>query len=111
MNEKDYIKQMNVFTDATRLKIIYVLSQNNFCSIHLEKLLGVSQPNVSRHLDKMINADIVTSKKSGRRNIYMLNEKFVKENSQIIEQIKVIYDESLDSTKFEEYKKECEALV
>ncbi len=111
MTERNYIKQMNIFTDATRLKIIYILSYNNFCSIHLEKFLDVSQPNISRHIDKMINAEIVTSEKKGRRNIYQLNQKFVEENSQIISQIRQLYHGLLDDEQFETYKKECEALM
>ncbi len=111
MNERKYIKQMSIFTDPTRLKIIYVLSMNKFCSMHLEKLLNVSQPNISRHLDKMINADIVASQKNGRRNIYMLTETFVDEHSQIIAQIQGLYPDLIDLDLLADYKEECLKLT
>ncbi len=110
MNEKQFLKQMSVLTDVTRLKILYILSLNNFCAIHLEKLLNVSQPNISRHVDKMINADIVLSQKKGRRNIYQLNEEFVNNNSQIIDQIQTIYSDLLEKELFDEYAVECKKL-
>lgn len=110
MNEKKYIKQMSILTDSTRLKIIYILNYNNFCSIHLEKLLNVSQPNISRHIDKMLNAEIVISNKKGRRNIYQLNPKFKKENYQIIQQIDSIYENLIDEKLFISYAEECKNL-
>lgn len=111
MDERKYIKQMSVFTDSTRLKIIYILSLNNFCSMHLEKMLNVSQPNISRHIEKMINADIVISQKKGRRNIYELHPDFIRDFSQIISQIQELYKELLDKEQFADYIMECKSLT
>ncbi len=111
MNERNLIKKMSIFTDQTRLKLIYVLSLSSFCSIHLEKLLSVSQPNISRHIDKMASIGIVTIKKDGRRNIYSLSEKFKKDNSQIISEIKNLYDDVLDKKEFQRIKKECDQMI
>ncbi len=111
MNERNLIKKMSIFTDQTRLKLIYVLSLSSFCSIHLEKLLSVSQPNISRHIDKMVSAGIITIKKDGRRNIYSLSKKFKKDNSQIINEIKNLYADLFDEKEFIKTKKECDQMI
>lgn len=110
MEEIKYLRKMSIFTDATRLKIIYILSYNNYCSIHLEKFLGVSQPNVSRHIDKMIGAEVVSVKKQGRRNIYSLCPDFVENNSEIIKQVQELYSGLITDEAFNEYKIECENM-
>ncbi len=111
MNERELIKKMGIFTDETRLKLIYTLSLNNFCSIHLEKLLSVSQPNISRHIDKMVTSGIVDIIKDGRRNIYCLNKDFKKNNSEIIKEITDVYSGIFKDDEFEKIKKECNELI
>ncbi len=111
MRERELIKKMSIFTDETRLKLIYTLSLNNFCSIHLEKLLSVSQPNISRHIDKMVSSGIVDIIKDGRRNIYSLNEEFIKNNSEIINEIKEVYKELFNKKEFKEVKEDCNKLI
>ncbi len=111
MDERKLIKKMSIFTDETRLKLIYTLSLNNFCSIHLEKLLSVSQPNISRHIDKMVTSGIVDIIKDGRRNIYSLNKDFKKDNSQIIKEISDVYSDLFNKEKFEKIKEDCNNLI
>ncbi len=111
MDERKLIKKMSIFTDETRLKLIYTLSLNNFCSIHLEKLLSVSQPNISRHIDKMVDSGIVDIIKDGRRNIYSLNKDFKKNNSQIIKEITDVYSGIFLKEEFEEAKEDCNRLI
>lgn len=93
MSESLFIKQMSALSEPTRLKIVYILSLQSFCAMHLEEIIGVSQSNVSRHVDKLISSKIVTMEKVGRRKIYSLDPKFVEENAQILMQIKAIYAE------------------
>ncbi len=111
MTEQLFIKQMGVFTDPTRLKIICILAKNNFCSMHLEKLIGVSQPNISRHIDKMINAEVVDVKKIGRRNIYNLNATFIKSNADLIAQVCELYKSEFAADLIETYGQECKELT
>ncbi len=111
MNERQLIKKMGIFTDETRLKLIYTLSLNNFCSIHLEKLLSVSQPNISRHIDKMVTSGIVDIIKDGRRNVYCLNKDFKKNNSQIIKEISDVYSGLFNEEEFKKTKEDCNKLI
>ncbi len=110
MNEQFFLKQMSVFTDSTRLKIISILSKSNFCSIHLEKLTGASQPNISRHIDKMIMVNIVDVKRIGRRNIYQLNDDFVKSNSELINQVNALYENTFNEDLIKDFSTECKNM-
>ncbi len=84
MSESLFIKQMSALSEPTRLKIVYILSLQSFCAMHLEEIIGVSQSNVSRHVDKLLSSKIVTMEKVGRRKIYSLDPKFIEENTQIL---------------------------
>jgi ArsR family transcriptional regulator len=51
--------------DETRLRIVALLVHGELCVCHLEKALGLSQPNASRQLGILKNADIVDSRREG----------------------------------------------
>lgn len=111
MSEQLFIKQMSIFTDSTRLKIINLLDKSEFCAMHIEQLTGVSQPNISRHIDKMITAQIVVATKSGRRNIYALNPEFKVQYAQIITQVNSLYNHELDLVKIDVLSSECKGMI
>lgn len=67
--EQTFIKIMSALNDKTRVQIVYLLSQSNFCGMHLEKILNVSQANISRHCDKLVNANIIVGTKIGRAHV------------------------------------------
>jgi ArsR family transcriptional regulator len=51
--------------DETRLRIVAFLSHGELCVCHLEEALGLSQPNVSRHLGTLRTAGIVEARRQG----------------------------------------------
>jgi len=51
--------------DATRLRIVALLSHGELCVCHIEKALGLSQPNVSRQLGILRAAGIVDTRRDG----------------------------------------------
>ena len=53
------------FCDRTRLRILSLLQEGEFCVGDLVQILGVPQPRVSRHLGHLRKAGLVTSRKSG----------------------------------------------
>ncbi len=110
MTEQLFMKQMGIFTDPTRLKIISALAKSNFCSMHLEQLTGASQPNVSRHIDKMVMAQIVDVKKVGRRNVYKLNDRFKANNQEIIKQVEELYTAEFSEEEIKQFSEECKSL-
>ncbi len=107
MSESLLIKQMTALSEPTRLKIVYILSLQSFCAMHLEEIIGVSQSNISRHVDKLLNSNIVTMEKVGRRKIYSLDPLFIEEHAQILMQIKAIYAEEYTIKSIEVLGIEC----
>jgi ArsR family transcriptional regulator len=60
--------------DETRLRIIALLSHGELCVCHLEAALGLSQPNISRHLAVLRAAGIVDDRREGNWVHYRLLE-------------------------------------
>ena len=58
--------------DETRLRIFALLSHGELCVCHLEAALGLSQPNVSRHLAILRTAGIVDDRREGNWVYYRL---------------------------------------
>lgn len=66
---------MNLAGNAVRLKILYLLKQENeLCPCDLSDILGMTVPAVSQHLKKLKDAGIVTTKKSGKTIFYSVEE-------------------------------------
>jgi ArsR family transcriptional regulator len=60
--------------DETRLRIVALLVHGDLCVCHLEKALGLSQPNASRQLGILKNAGVVDSRREGTWVYYGLNK-------------------------------------
>jgi ArsR family transcriptional regulator len=58
--------------DETRLRIVALLAHGELCVCHLHEALGLSQPNVSRHLAVLRAAGIVGGRREGRWVYYAL---------------------------------------
>jgi ArsR family transcriptional regulator, arsenate/arsenite/antimonite-responsive transcriptional repressor len=58
--------------DETRLRIVAILSHGELCVCHLEEALGLSQPNVSRHLGILRMAGVVEHRREGSWVYYRL---------------------------------------
>lgn len=60
--------------DETRLRIVALLSHGELCVCHLEKALGISQPNASRQLGILRAANIVDFRREGTWVYYSLTK-------------------------------------
>ena len=58
--------------DETRLRMVALLSHGELCVCHLQEALGLSQPNVSRHLAVLRAAGIVEDRRDGKWIHYRL---------------------------------------
>ena len=58
--------------DETRLRIVAWLAHGELCVCHLEKALGLSQPNISRQLSVLRAAGIAVSRRDGTWVYYAL---------------------------------------
>lgn len=58
--------------DSTRLRILNLLGWGELCGCDIQRVLGASQPNVSRHLIYLKHAGLVLDRREGFRVFYRL---------------------------------------
>lgn len=69
---------LKVFGDSTRIRIIFVLCQNEMCVCDIAKLLGMTQSAISHQLRVLKEARLVTSRREGKTIFYSLCDDHVK---------------------------------
>lgn len=62
---KSFIKVMKALSDPNRVKVLKMLQKKMLCVCELRCALGISQPNVSKHLKILEDAGLVESQKDG----------------------------------------------
>ncbi|KJS19897.1 MAG: ArsR family transcriptional regulator [Clostridiaceae bacterium BRH_c20a] len=104
--------------DDNRIRILNILRYDELCVCDIEEILGVTQSNASRHLNKLENAGLVTFRKKSQWVYYRLNEKFINGNKQLIDYLVDKFKTSKQLVKdiktMQEYKDKglgCEKLT
>ncbi len=67
---KSAVRKLKALSDATRLKLLSMLTVKPLCVCELTFALGLAQPTVSRHLKQLEDAGFVSSKREGTWTIY-----------------------------------------
>lgn len=73
----DLSKLYKALGDATRLKIVYLLSKSPLCVCDIAMLLDMSQSSISHHLRTLRNLNLVKFQKDGKLVIYSLDDNHV----------------------------------
>ncbi len=60
-------------SDPVRLKIVEILKDGDLTQKELRERLGISQPSLSYHMDRLIRSGVVISVKRGRNVVYSLD--------------------------------------
>ena len=71
---KSFIKVMKALSDPNRVKIVKMLQHKIMCDCELRSVLGISQPNVSKHLKVLEEAGLVNYRKDGLWVNYYLSD-------------------------------------
>jgi len=70
----ELVKVLKALGDENRVRILNLLRKRNMCVCELESVLNVTQSNVSRHLLKLKEADIIDFEKQGQFVFYKIND-------------------------------------
>ena len=70
-------KIIKALGDDTRLRILNILRNGSLCVCEIEAILDITQSNTSRHLNKLMNAKLVTYYKKAKFVYYKLDEKTI----------------------------------
>ena len=74
-DESNFIDAADVFSqlsDATRLRILWILSHSEECVTNIAAAIGMSDPAVSHHLRILKKAGLATSRRIGKEVHYSL---------------------------------------
>lgn len=77
--------------EKNRIRIINVLLESRICVCELQDVLELSQVNVSKHLAKLRDSNIVTTDKEAQRVFYSLTKE-ISDNEDLINVIKSYRD-------------------
>ncbi len=66
-----------MFGDSTRIRILYVLFENELCVGDIAELLGMSQSSVSHQLRILKDAKLVKFRRDGKSIFYALDDDHV----------------------------------
>lgn len=87
MTVNDFQTLLNFFkllSNESRLKLIGILSQRESSVEELAALLGLKEPTVSHHLNKLKELNLVQMRQSKNTHIYQLNSQALQELSKAI---------------------------
>lgn len=68
-----------VFSDSTRVKIMYVLDLSELCVCDIAKILNMSPSAISHQLRVLKQSELVKYRKSGKEVYYSLKDEHVKQ--------------------------------
>ena len=67
--------------DETRLRILNLLSKKELCVCQINDVLRLSQPNASKHLNRLRICGLISYRKISQWCFYSINQEFMKQNS------------------------------
>ncbi len=63
----DTVAVLKALSDQTRLRIVsLILEAEDLCACEVETILGLNQSNASRHLGRLLQVGVISSKKKGQ---------------------------------------------
>ncbi|MBB5020935.1 ArsR/SmtB family transcription factor [Desulfurispira natronophila] len=69
----DISTKFKCLSDPTRLRILHMLMENEYCVGDIARTIGTTQANISKHLSLLRQAGMVNHRKDGMQVIYSLS--------------------------------------
>ena len=74
----DLAELFKIFGDSTRMKILFVLLENEACTCHLAQLLNMTPSAISHQLNYLRRSKLVKTRRAGKSVYYSLADNHVK---------------------------------
>jgi len=100
---KDLLNILKAIADENRLRILCLLKEKPLYVCELEAILKVTQSNVSRHLAKLKDREIIEAEKEAQFVRYRMNEEIIKKYPFILNVIE-------EASKTENCKRDIETF-
>lgn len=82
------IETFKALGDENRIRILNLLIREELCVCEIETVLGMTQSNASRHLNKLKSSGVITCEKKSQWVYYRIDNKFIEENNLLYEFLK-----------------------
>jgi ArsR family transcriptional regulator len=69
---KEFIRVMKALSDPSRVRVLKLLQAGELCVCEIQKVLGLAQSTVSKHMKILEDAGLVNRKRQGTWIIYSL---------------------------------------
>ncbi len=80
-------KAFRALSDPKRVKIVDMLSCGEMCACVLLKAFEITQPTLAHDMKVLTDAELVVSRREGKRTMYSLNWTTLKRMSKIMENL------------------------
>lgn len=100
----DLVQILKALGDENRIRILNILKDGDLCVGEIEHILGMTQSNVSRHLNKLSSLKIIAYEKKAQWIFYKINESILKMYPFIKEMIDV------ELSKIQQCVEDCKKL-
>ena len=91
---KELEKLFKGLADITRLRILNLLLHGELCVCDVQHVLGVLQPNISRHLTYLKNSGLVLDRREGPRMYYCLAEPVDGARKQLFSFLRTVFSQN-----------------
>lgn len=85
--------------DENRIRILNILKEGELCVCEIESILGITQSNASRHLNKLKSLKIIRGEKKAQWVYYTIDRQFIEKNELLYSYLKSKLGENDLSTK------------
>ena len=72
-------KAFKALSDKTRREILKMLNERDMSAGEIAENFSMSKPSISKHLDILREAELISSEKKGQFVIYSINTSIIKE--------------------------------
>ncbi len=105
---KDVERTLKLLADPTRLRIVMLLSRKELCVCQIMGVLGVSQPLVSRNLNLMSGAGLLSERREGKLVFYSMNRRMPADARKIIGSVREVLKADVTLAADLESLRDCE---
>ncbi|MEM9399697.1 MAG: metalloregulator ArsR/SmtB family transcription factor [Verrucomicrobiota bacterium] len=75
-----HLRLLSLLSDATRLRILYMLQHQELSVAELQQCLHLGQSRISSHLKQLKDVELVMDRREGQRTYYSWNVSFIEKN-------------------------------
>lgn len=94
--------------DETRLRILNLLTVRELCVCQMIEVLKITQPNISKHLNRLRYAGVITCRKIAQWCYYSISKSFTDNNSVLFD---FLMDKWQNSEQYEKDRQRMDYLI